>query len=145
LRARGIGTSWDFGWNDRLARDRAFLDLQSTVDWLFLNEDEARLYGNQTRTDKIVVKRGARGATAVVDGREVASPAARAAVIDTTGAGDAFNAGFLAAVLRGAPVMQALRLGNYVGARSTEAVGGIAALPHRRALPQWALRWLEAA
>lgn len=145
FRERGTTTSWDFGWNDRLLKDRAFADLQASVDWLFLNENEARLYGRRARRHNTVVKRGSRGAMALVDGREIASPAARAAVVDTTGAGDAFNGGFLAALLRGASVRHALRLGNYVGARSTEAIGGVTALPWRRELPQWALRSLEAA
>ncbi|HRB13734.1 MAG TPA: carbohydrate kinase family protein, partial [Vicinamibacteria bacterium] len=54
-------------------------------------------------------------------------PAVRA--VDTTGAGDAFNAGFLAGLLSGLPARRALRLGNAVGARSTRSVGGLDGLP----------------
>lgn len=145
LKGDGITTSWDFGWDDRLLKDRAFARLQASVDWLLMNVAEAKLYNGFVRQSQTVIKRGARGASAFVDGREVKSPPARASVVDTTGAGDAFNAGFLAALLRGATVAQALRLGNYVGARSTEALGGISGLPARRALPRWALASLEAA
>ena len=145
LRDRGCSTSWDFGWNERLLQDRALPALLGSVDWLLLNEDEATLYGKRARRPNTVVKRGARGASAFVGGSEIKSPAARATVVDTTGAGDAFNAGFLAGLLRGATVAQALRLGNYIGARSTEALGGLAALPQRRALPRWARQYLEAA
>jgi sugar/nucleoside kinase (ribokinase family) len=49
--------------------------------------------------------------------------------VDTTGAGDAFNAGFLAGLLSGLPARRVLRLGNTVGARSTRAVGGLDGLP----------------
>jgi sugar/nucleoside kinase (ribokinase family) len=145
LKRDGITTSWDFGWDDRLLKDRAFPRLHASVDWLLMNDAEARLYKNVVRQSHVIIKRGARGASAVIDGREVKSAAARAAVVDTTGAGDAFNAGFLAAWLRGATLAQALRLGNYLGARSTEALGGIDGLPTRRVLPQWALASLEAA
>lgn len=156
LRAAGATTSWDFGWNDRLVRDRAFRELARTVDWLFLNEREARLYSGapslahakrvwRDERANTVIKLGARGAFAIANGAPMARDAARARVVDTTGAGDAFNGGFLAAILGGADPADALRLGIYVGARSTEAIGGIASLPARRVLPQWALGCLEPA
>jgi sugar/nucleoside kinase (ribokinase family) len=145
VRERGATTSWDFGWNDRLLKDRAFDALQASVDWLFLNDAEARLYGRVVRRRNTVIKRGPRGATALVGDKPINGPAARARVVDSTGAGDAFNAGFLAALLHGATPAQALRLGNYVAARSIEALGGISGLPYRRALPRWALQYLEAA
>jgi sugar/nucleoside kinase (ribokinase family) len=63
-------------------------------------------------------------------------------VLDTTGAGDAFNGGFLAALVRGGNPRAALRLANYIGARSTEGIGGIASLPVADALPVWARRTL---
>ena len=53
----------------------------------------------------------------------------RVRAVDTTGAGDAFNAGFLAARLRGFDLSESLRYGNHVGALSTRRAGGIAALP----------------
>jgi sugar/nucleoside kinase (ribokinase family) len=145
LRRAGSTTSWDFGWNDRLVKDRAFPSLQASVDWLLLNDAEAKLYAGLVRRSHMVIKRGPRGASALLNGSEIKTAAARASVVDTTGAGDAFNAGFLAGWLRGASIAQALRLGNYVGARSTEALGGLDALPTRRALPRWALASLEAA
>jgi len=49
--------------------------------------------------------------------------------IDTTGAGDCFNAGFLYGVLRGMTLDDSLRCGNICGALSTEASGGIAGFP----------------
>ena len=50
-------------------------------------------------------------------------------MVDTTGAGDSFDAGFLAAWLAGEPLQRALALGNACGALSTRALGGIAAQP----------------
>ena len=53
-------------------------------------------------------------------------------VVDTTGAGDAFNAGFLAGRLRGLDLRDALQLANRVGALSTRRAGGLAGLPRIR-------------
>lgn len=82
-----------------------------------------------------VVKRGARGALAIDsrrDGRgieviEVAPPAVD--VVDTTGAGDSFNAGFLYAWLQNRPLDACLRAAAASGALSTRGVGGTAAQP----------------
>ena len=55
--------------------------------------------------------------------------------VDSTGAGDAFNGGFLCGVLRGLPPRACLRLGNFVGARSTRRAGGLDGLPGRVEVP----------
>jgi ribokinase len=145
LRTKGMTTSWDFGWNQRLVGDPKFDALSRAVDWLFVNEQEARLYAPALSSSRnTVVKRGAKGATLETGDGLLRVAAPRARVVDTTGAGDAFNAGFLAALLRGGDVRAALRLANYVGARSTEGVGGIASLPRAAALPLWARRTLVA-
>ena len=155
LRSRGVTTSWDFGWNERLIQDAHFERLLDIVDWVFVNEREARMYararGLRSALDRwrdlapaTVVKRGARGALAVTAAGVVREPAIRVAAVDTTGAGDAFNAGFLAAMLSAASVRHSLRLGNSVGAQSTRATGGVDGLPARRRLPRWATQLLEA-
>ncbi len=56
-------------------------------------------------------------------------PAPKVKVVDTTGAGDAFNGGFLAALVQGRDVSDCLRLGVRIGSLSTRAAGGIDGLP----------------
>jgi sugar/nucleoside kinase (ribokinase family) len=60
-------------------------------------------------------------------------PAPRVTPVDTTGAGDAFNAGFLRRWLAGHPLVDCLAFGNRIGAASTRRAGGIDALPRSRA------------
>ena len=71
----------------------------------------------------VVIKRGAKGCEAIEGARRwrVAAPPARA--IDSTGAGDAFVAGFLVARLRGEPVEACLEKAVAAGAAATEIVG----------------------
>jgi sugar/nucleoside kinase (ribokinase family) len=142
-RGRGITTSWDFGWHDDLPRRRGFTALVGALDWVFVNEREARHYAGAATlaracarwpllTRRTVIKRGARGAL-VLDGAGMLRAAAlRGTVVDTTGAGDAFNGGFLAALLAGAPLAACLRAGVRLGSLSTRAAGGLEGLPHRK-------------
>ena len=72
----------------------------------------------------IVLKLGAGGALyAGADGERVRLPAAPARVVDTTGAGDALCAGFLAARLSGAPPAAALTKGVELAAQAVERLG----------------------
>jgi ribokinase len=144
LRRKGIGTSWDFGWYPRLQADPHFWSLATLVDYLFVNRDEAIAYAPGARSLKqaidrwrtslntVVIKLGAAGARIVGSGVDLRGKAMTVRVVDTTGAGDAFNAGFLAARLRGLDVTDALQLANRVGALSTLRAGGLAGLPRIR-------------
>jgi sugar/nucleoside kinase (ribokinase family) len=145
LRAQGVSTSWDPGWDDRLARDDRMPALAAAVDYMFLNEREAPLYARQptlasairwwrSRARNAVVKLGRRGCRWVSASRDLAAKPPRVRVVDTTGAGDAWNGGFLHALLHGASPRECLRVANRVGALSTRAAGGIAALPHEAAV-----------
>ena len=143
FRRRGITTSWDFGWNEPLMSDRGFQPLLAALDYVFLNEREAVLYSGAStlpaavaawkgRARTTIVKLGARGSRWIGADTDVQQAAAKVRAIDTTGAGDAFNGGFLAALLEGRPPRACLQSGNRVGARSTLAAGGIDGLPRRR-------------
>lgn len=140
LRRAGITTSWDVGWNERLLDDPEFLPLIALLDYLFMNEQEVLLYGRTTRLDAAleywrghtpaaIVKLGAAGSRWVSADLDVSLPPPRVRAVDTTGAGDAFNGGFLAARLLELSPIESLRAGNRVGALSTRAPGGIDGLP----------------
>lgn len=147
LRRRGLTVSWDFGWNETLAAHGGLPALIDALDLVFLNELEAPLYAHAASLDdayprlrsarsNVVVKLGALGSRWLRADGDVVMPAPVVDAVDTTGAGDAFNAGFLAAWLRGAPPASCLATGNSVGAASTRAAGGLDALPTARQLPR---------
>lgn len=141
-RARGITTSWDFGWHEGLQDRRGFAALLRALDWVFVNEREARHYSGsatfaqacvrwRSLARRTVIKRGARGAMALVDGRVLGAPAPKAPVVDTTGAGDAFNGGFLAALIGKNSLDACLQAGVRLGSLSVRAAGGLDGLPSR--------------
>jgi len=77
----------------------------------------------------VAVKLGAEGALGVQGEQMARVPSLPVAVVDTVGAGDNFDAGFLYGYLHGWPLERALRLGTVCGALSTRAAGGIAGQP----------------
>jgi ribokinase len=72
----------------------------------------------------VVLKDGPRGARAWWPGGDCAAPGMPVEVVDTTGAGDSFNAGFLAGHLAGLPMPQAVAWAAMAGSLSTRAAGG---------------------
>lgn len=72
---------------------------------------------------------GERGACAFESGRHLESPAWRVDAVDTTGAGDAFRAGFLWALLAGREPEECLRRANAVGALACTGAGAQGGLP----------------
>ena len=143
LRATGITTSWDFGWSPALPVAAGFRRLIGSADFVFVNEAEAILYGRARRTAtalafwrraarNTIIKLGPRGSRWIAAGPkplDITAPPPRIRVVDTTGAGDAFDGGFITAWLDGQPPRECLRLGNFVGAQSATAAGGLAGLP----------------
>jgi sugar/nucleoside kinase (ribokinase family) len=142
-RKRGVTTSLDPQW-DATERWQRMDEWLPRLSYLFVNADEAlsitrartveeaarRLAG---RTPCPVIKDGRAGALVVVDGRVERVPTYRARIVDTTGAGDSFDAGFLyARIAERAGVREAAAFGNAVGARSCLFAGGVAARSTRR-------------
>jgi sugar/nucleoside kinase (ribokinase family) len=135
-RAAGATTSLDTNWDPAGTWGADFFtEVLAQTDLLLPNEAEAeRLAGVATLPEavasltkaggRIVVKLGARGAL-YADGprRYVATPPPMTPV-DTTGAGDCFNAGLLTGLLRGLEPTEALALACATGALSTQGIGG---------------------
>jgi aminoimidazole riboside kinase len=83
----------------------------------------------------VVARLGARGALAcTADGAIVRSRAFRVEAANPVGAGDAFNGGFVAAMVAGRGLRQALRWGNAVAALKVASPGGARDLPDRAAV-----------
>jgi sugar/nucleoside kinase (ribokinase family) len=72
----------------------------------------------------VVIKDGSNGSYSYANNQLIHEPAISVDPIDTTGAGDNFNAGFLRAWLDGASLNTCLKWGNIVGGLSTTALGG---------------------
>jgi 2-dehydro-3-deoxygluconokinase len=85
--------------------------------------------------ETVVVRQGAVGASAWRDGRLSSEPALATAATDPVGAGDAFDAGCVAALLAGRPLAHALALGAYCGAKVAAVPGEHAGFPRHAGLP----------
>lgn len=123
-RGRGLSTSVDAASVAPLRRagPAAFRGWVAGVDLLFANADEAALLGAPPPGSVMVVKRGAAGARWLGE-QAYEVPGVPAAVVDPTGAGDAFAAGLLAAWLSGADPASALRDGVRLGAEAVATLG----------------------
>ncbi len=129
-RAAGLSVSLDCGWQDRF--DPKAAALIAGVDMFLPNEAEARALSAlgvpESCAVLTVVKCGRAGARALRAGQWTHAPATAAKVRDATGAGDAFNAGFLSGWLSGASLDICLRQGNACGANAVQAPGGVGGL-----------------
>ncbi len=133
--ARQAGTtlSSDCGWDDTL--DASCASLISALDLFLPNEVEAdhltTLGLPHCPAPITVVKRGPRGAEVRQNGSLLEQAAPKVQVVDSTGAGDAFAAGFLIRWLDGAGVEAALQDGVLRGAQAVTQPGGLSAKPDR--------------
>ncbi|MDQ8734717.1 carbohydrate kinase family protein [Paenibacillus sp. LHD-38] len=135
LNRSGITVSLDVGWDDTGEWYQGIFELMAWIDVLFMNETEAVHYtGCETigesipyLTDKnknVVVKLGSKGAVSIMNGTATYCSGYNVEVVDTTGAGDSFNAGYIYGFLSGMPVKDCLVYGNACGALSVGAYGG---------------------
>lgn len=115
---------------------QTFRDWVGAADWLFANESEAELLTGKTDVEEqvrelgrqftqVVIKRGRLGAVIGGAGGIAHSlPAPLVEVVDTTGAGDAFAGGFIAALMAGEGLDACLARGIAAGGRAVQFVGG---------------------
>ena len=118
----------------RSIQDKAVFELISRMDIFLCNQKEAQTLTSRSNTEKaaqilsklcpeIVIKLGIDGAIALEGGLIHREPKIPIKILDTTGAGDGFNAGYLYGLLEGYLVERRLRLGNIVGACIVEGLG----------------------
>ncbi|UCC67693.1 MAG: carbohydrate kinase family protein [Armatimonadota bacterium] len=136
----GLTTSLDTGWPHEGESTRDPDPVYPHLDVFLPNEAEAMLLSDTStvesalaalaeRVPTVVVKLGPEGAMVKRGDEVVRRDAFAVEVVDTTGAGDSFNAGFLHAYLSGAGLAECLDLGNACGALSTRAAGGTTSQP----------------
>ena len=148
-RTRGLTTSFDTNWDPSERWNGGVLAMLRAADVFFPNAAEAARIarvddpeaaatelaaaGAVGRSDGgpvVVVKRGPAGAIAGRAGQALMRvPAMPVDPIDTTGAGDSFNAGFLRAWLDRSGVAESLEFAAACGALSTLALGGVNGQP----------------
>jgi sugar/nucleoside kinase (ribokinase family) len=134
-KANGLSVSLDPSWDADLIRDPLFFERAAGTDIFLPNVEEAEaLTGKSDPAEALAIlrrhfpivalKRGGEGALLAAGDEIFELPSARVEVVDTTGAGDAFNAGFIHAWLDGADNRTALAAGIAAGTRSVQASGG---------------------
>lgn len=104
---------------------------------LLINESELRLLCNNSKSslkelaigfldlgiETIVVKQGSKGVFAMNNQEDCEVESYECDVVDTTGAGDSFNSGFLYSYLKGYDLEKSCRIGNWVASKSIEGFG----------------------
>lgn len=118
-----------------IRQDTNFFEICSGID-IFLpnleeekaltgeNSDETILRSLREHFPLVVLKRGEHGAMASAGSIQVTAAALSVDVVDTTGAGDAFNAGFLHSWLRTSNLQRSLAAGIEAGTLSIQSAGG---------------------
>jgi len=143
----GLTTSLDTNDDPENRWDRDVLDVLKFVDVLLPNESEACCLARRKDPSEalaslaesvplVVMKRGEKGAIASRRGKLFTDTPQKTEPVDTVGAGDSFDAGFLHQYIRGASLEACLRFGNLAGALSTTRQGGTEAFreaAHRNA------------
>lgn len=129
-RSKGATVSADCGWDDNFDA-RTLAPFVGMLDVFLPNEAEMNVLQGSGLGDRMaattVIKRGSAGATLISPDGRLTSPAIPTDVVDTTGAGDAFNAGFLSQWLAGGTLQTSLEAGNRRGAIAVATRGGFCA------------------
>lgn len=137
-----ITISFDVAYDETLEWSRDIYEIMPFVDVFFMNEVEAQGYSRKATPEEaceelskytgcMVVKAGKLGSfLKTKDAPIIFEPSHTVNAVDTTGAGDSFNAGFLYAYAHDLSYEKALKTGNFCGARCVTAVGGNTAFPY---------------
>jgi sugar/nucleoside kinase (ribokinase family) len=147
--AAGLSTSLDTNWDPEAQWMAALAPCLPQVDILFMNEDEARMVTGWSDAGRAaeavlregvktaVMKLGARGCAIYRGSDEILCPAFEVAANDTTGAGDCFVAGFLAARQRGWNLQEAGQFANAAAALSVQELGAVTGMLPFEQVEEW--------
>lgn len=139
----GLTTSLDTNWDPEENWNGGLHELLPLTDIFFPNEQEARLISGASTVDAAVeafqkqgvhligVKRGADGAFVACGKERLACTLPPVSSGDSIGAGDSFDAGFIAGWLRELPLDDCLAIASYCGRQVAAQVGGL------RGQPDW--------
>lgn len=148
-RQRGVTVSFDVNYRSKLWDSQEALACLETflpyIDILFISDEEARALWQRDDggllealaakgPSQILIKHGGDRCVALLGGRLFEAPAFPVEVVDTTGAGDAFAAGYLAAKLWGLPPERSLRIAQAMGACCVSGAGDYENLPDKAEL-----------
>jgi ribokinase len=143
LKSAGCTVSLDVGWQPEWYLKQENLQTCREIDYFLPNRKEVEYLTCRHRPEEVllgleelgfthvVVKMGPEGAAIHTNGNILQVPSPDIEVIDTTGAGDAFDAGLIDAVLDGADALETLRRAATCGALSTRTAGALRGLATR--------------
>ncbi|MGE5559160.1 MAG: carbohydrate kinase family protein [Bacillota bacterium] len=140
VKSRGVTTSLDTGWDVASEWDYGLGEVLEYTDVFLPNEAEAlHITGKKNIYDALevlsrscgiaVIKRGALGAVGRSGSLVVEKKAFAVKPLDTTGAGDSFNAGFIYGFINGFDLGRCIVYGNACGAFCVTKAGGASACP----------------
>jgi len=148
LKAAGCTISLDLGWQPEWYANPENLKTCLEIDYFLPNRKEAEYLTGHKHPEQVlvgleqlgfthvVVKLGPAGAAIHTNGAMLQVPSPDVTVVDTTGAGDAFDAGLIDAVLDQALPIEILRRASACGALSTRAAGALNGLATRTNLEE---------
>ncbi|MCR5279306.1 MAG: carbohydrate kinase family protein [Lachnospiraceae bacterium] len=145
VKKEGVKVSFDLGWDDSGLWYKGITELFDYIDVLFMNETEILHYSGCDRLEDAIdkfrrdgmilaVKCGKDGSVACLGDKIERRKGLSVKAVDTTGAGDSFNAGFLCGLLSGRDLGDSLMYGNIAGAMSVTGYGGNTAFPDKKKL-----------
>ncbi|MFN0112552.1 MAG: carbohydrate kinase family protein [Blastocatellia bacterium] len=144
LHAANCRVSIDVGWQVDWLTNPAIWQAFKQVDLFLPNEREAELMTGESEPEAmlrkfaeaglshVALKLGERGSMALWEDEIFSCPPLRVLPVDTTGAGDCFDAGLIFGWLENKTPQDCLRLANICGALSTAGLGGVSAFPSRQ-------------
>ena len=135
--ARGVGAKvyMDCQAHHTSLDDLATREAIARVDVFSPNREEALALTGETSiemaleklsklAETVIIKDGASGCVCATEGRVIRAPGIEVEVVDTTGAGDNFNCGFIYGQIKGYSLEDSMRIGNICGGLSTLEYGG---------------------